>query len=318
MRVRVLVVLLAGALAVPGYADASHDPAAEVRTVKLLPLPAVAGGAPSSALGRRYEWIVPRARKDRPGSGGGRRVHIVYVTTTDRPAPDLDRRGVLDMSLRAINRWMVKKTGRKWRLDTFRFRPGVRRNGRVVRLARRSAVDVTFVRSGRRSASMDSVSDVADLLRARGFHRPDRRYLAFVAGDAGGVCGEAEYPLSPSSGPVGQYAAVFLYSDRGCGTRAFAKQVTRPSWSEAATLHEFLHNDGVAPLTSPHTCAESPGHICTAGLAHTDLDPEMADLLFPFVTGPLTKKVLDRGRDDYFDHPWPHRDLRNSGYLRRA
>jgi hypothetical protein len=310
------LLLLPGGLAVASHGagpspGAVGSPAAAPATVRLLPLPEHQGGAPHpSKVRRRFRWLIPRARRDRPDGARRPLVHIVYVTTTNRPSPPLDRYGVLEVSLRAQNRWMAAQMARKWRLDTFRYRPDPRRARRVRR------VDVTFVRSGRRSSRLDTVAEVAALLRARGFARSDRRYLAYVASDAGDVCGEAEYPLQ--DGDTGRYAAIFLYSAAGCGTRAFARRPGAPSWSEAVTLHEFVHNDGVAPLTSPHTCADSPGHICTAPLDLTDLDPEMPDLMFPYVTGPLDEKVLDRGRDDYLDHGLPYRDLRDSPFLRRT
>lgn len=299
---------LALLVVLPGSGLEAAHPGHATDTVRLLPLPEIGDGAPRpSKLRSRFPWRIPRARKDRPNTASGPLVHVVYVTSRDRPAPPLDRLGILEVSLRAQNRWLRDEMGAAWRFDRFRYRPPGR--SRKVRL-----VDVTFVPTNRRSSGLDTVTEVGDLLRRRGFDRPNTRYLAYVAADAGNVCGEAEYPLF--EGNTGRYAAVFLYSAKGCGTRAFAPRVRRPSWSEAVTLHEFLHNDGVAPLTAPHTCGTSPGHICTAPLDLTDLDPEAGDLMFPYVTGPLRRKTLDRGRDDYLDHPWPHRDLRDSRYLR--
>jgi hypothetical protein len=37
--------------------------------------------------------------------------------------------------------------------------------------------------------------------------------------------------------------------------------------------------------------------------------------MYPYVTVPLSEKVLDRGNDDYFDHDLPLADLIDSPYL---
>jgi hypothetical protein len=36
--------------------------------------------------------------------------------------------------------------------------------------------------------------------------------------------------------------------------------------------------------------------------------------MFPFVTYPLKDKVLDRGHDDYYNHPFPTKDLADSPF----
>jgi hypothetical protein len=306
-----LAACLAASLAVPGPGAVASHPGTAPRVVQLVvPERAFAAAPPPTELRRRFPWKLPRATRDRPDRLG-KAVHVVYVTTTDQPSPALDRLGILEVSLRSQNRWLREQAGIAWRFDTFRFRPPGER--RTVRL-----VDVTFVASGLPSRRLDSLEEVRRLLEARGFDRPARRYLAYVASDAGSVCGEAEYPLSNDPQDAERYGALYLYSDPGCGSRVFAERVARPSWSEAIAMQEFVHNDGIVPLTAPHNCPSAPAHVCTPGLELTPLDPERADVMFPFVSGPLSEKVLDRDRDDYLDHDWPHRDFRQSPYLRRA
>jgi hypothetical protein len=86
--------------------------------------------------------------------------------------------------------------------------------------------------------------------------------------------------------------------------------------SEAIALHENFHNEGMVPLTAPHRCLAFYFHLCSAaaGAVVDALDPENIDLLFPFVTFPLRDKVVDRGHDDYYDYPFPYRDMADSPF----
>jgi hypothetical protein len=64
----------------------------------------------------------------------------------------------------------------------------------------------------------------------------------------------------------------------------------------------------------PH-CAANQFHNCTAQVGsqltriERGLDPESVDALFPFVTFALRDKKLDKDRDDYYGHPFLHRNL---------
>lgn len=303
--------LLATALAAEPAVSA-HDQE-ELAVARLLALPeaAVESSPTPTPIKQRYPWLIPRARRDRADERKGRVVHVAYVVPSDFPDQRLDRFGILEDSLRAQNHWMRRKAGLEWRLDTFRFRA----NGK-----RRRAVDVTYVASRRPAAQLQTLDDVIEVLRDRGMKIGRKRYLAYVATDAGGVCGEAEFPVVPEEGSFGQYTALYMYSAAGCGGQSFASGPKKGSWAEAIAQHELIHNDGAVPLVAPHDCRPAfIGHVCTPGaVLFAGLDPEERDLMFPFASGPLRKKKLDLGRDDYFRHPFPYRDLANSPFLVRA
>jgi hypothetical protein len=86
--------------------------------------------------------------------------------------------------------------------------------------------------------------------------------------------------------------------------------------SESILMHESTHNEGFVRPESLHQCSAFAFHICTAqaGAILDTLDPESVDLMFPFVTFPLYQKVLDRDHDDYYNHPFPTKDLIDSPY----
>ena len=236
-------------------------------------------------------------------------MHVVYLTTTDQPAPALDRLGMLEDSVRAQDAWMREASGLRWRLDVFEFR--VRGQRRPVR-----AVDVTFVQAGVPSEQLTTLADIRGVLEAKGLDQPGKRYLVYAAVDAGPVCGEGEYPLSSDPAVVGAYSAVYLFSDAGCGSLDLAADRRSPSWAETIAQQELMHNDGAVPMTAPHDCKPTAtAHVCTPGLVATGLDPETRDVMFPFASGPLSDKQLDLGRDDYFRHGLPHRDLADSPHL---
>jgi hypothetical protein len=74
-------------------------------------------------------------------------------------------------------------------------------------------------------------------------------------------------------------------------------------------VHEALHTLGAVSRSAPHDCdGESSGHTC---------DNE-ADLMFPSIGGdPLSAKLLDPGRDDYYAHPGGWTDTQDSAWLVR-
>ena len=77
----------------------------------------------------------------------------------------------------------------------------------------------------------------------------------------------------------------------------------------------MLHNEGQTVPEAIHHCAANQFHICTAQvgsqltLIDRGLDPESVDALFPYVTFALRDKKLDKDNDDYYNHPFLHRDL---------
>jgi len=142
-----------------------------------------------------------------------------------------------------------------------------------------------------------------------------KRYLVYYEGPAesANICGTAYLNIT---GGFAQWSVVWLGSAPGCRARDFGTPETGGGMSEAIALHENFHNEGMVPLEALHQCWALQFHLCTAaaGAAVDAVDPENIDLLFPFVTFPLRDKVVDRGRDDYYDHPFLHRDMADSPF----
>jgi hypothetical protein len=189
--------------------------------------------------------------------------------------------------------------------------------GRSPRIARAGGgYDLTKVPGDAAADTYTSLEAITTELRRRGFTAANKRYLIYAAVNRGGVCGEGEYP--DPLGTVARYAAVYLDSAASCGARDFGGGTAASAGkSDTIAAHEWLHNEGVAPLLAPHTCASSPYHVCTGPLwLGGDIDPEAHDVVFPIITARLSTMVLDRDRDDYLDHPWPHiPNLRDSVWL---
>lgn len=325
--VAVLAAMIAGtgSFAVPAapLASAADAPQATIEVgLRALPNQSVPPSGPVWPTGPCRKSST-RSTTDRPDLHKGEQVHIVYVLAADMTDEGLDRNGVLQCSVLAWNQWFEEQSGGvSWQLDTFKQR---RRNEPLV--------DITFIRSQQPSAELNSVSEVAEELKKAGLLPGDesgpKKFLAYVGSSSGNLCGQAHYPPL-QFGTAGlqesaKTAAVFLFSDEGCGARVFGEPGS-PSWSEAIAMHELIHTEGVVPLGAPHGCltpGESlPTHICTPGLAVAEIagvevDPERVDVMFPFSTLPLSDNVLDRDNDDYFDHALPLRDLADSPWLVR-
>ena len=270
-------------------------------------------------IAQRYPWTFPRSEVDRPDEISGPMVHVVYLVPAGMPDDHYDELGVLEDSLRSMNHWMRQQTGnQQWRLDTYTFQP----SGSPTPV---NAVDVTFIQSSKPSAELSEAESVRAELAAHGLDEVDKRYLTYVAADAGAVCGDAFVPISVDQTEVvdGKYAQVYLYSTEGCRPREFAWNATEPSYTEATAIHELVHNDGMVPMAAPHNCVVSPlafGHVCTGPLwasavIGNDLDPERFDLMYPFAGLPLTEKTLDADHLDYYRHPAPYLDLEQGLYL---
>jgi hypothetical protein len=123
-----------------------------------------------------------------------------------------------------------------------------------------------------------------------------KKYLVYYDGpvEEPNVCGTASG--APTTGP--SFAVVYLRAcDVEAGTGALSADVA---------VHELIHALGAVPTQAPHTCPETPGHVC---------DSE-DDLMFPSTSGqPLEAMLLDSGRDDYYGHSGSWFDVQDSGWL---
>ncbi len=251
-----------------------------------------------------------RVTEDRPDLTQDPAVHVMYVLPADGADGQLDTNGVLEDSAGAMNLWLGQQTnGRSLRLDTYLDR-------------RTSRLDISFVRLAQTAAQVsesgDAITAVTNELEHLGWTAdPSRkRYLVYYEGaaESPGICGTAYYPLA---GGFAQWSVVWLGSSSGCQARDFGNPTIGGGMNEAIAWHELFHNEAIVPAAAPHHCWAFTFHLCTAaaGAALDTLDPEAADLMFPFVTFPLRDKVVDRDRDDYYDHPFPWRDMADSPFL---
>jgi hypothetical protein len=144
-------------------------------------------------------------------------------------------------------------------------------------------------------------------VKTAGMTDPNKRYLIYAEIGRGDICGESYYPVPPLR-DQGQYALVYLGSNAGCVSRDIGDGTTASAGkAETIAAHEWLHNEGVAPLGAPHYCPGSMYHICTGPLwVSPDLDPERLDIVFPYITDRLSGMTLDAGNDDYFKTSNPY------------
>ena len=259
------------------------------------------GGKPSTG----------RVSADRlPDLNVGSQAHAIYFVPSDAIDQTLDTNGVIEDSILSTKSWLQAQTGgRHIRLDMYDDRGTPR-------------LDVTFVRgnltSAEYAATGDAFTTVTDELEARGWNADPalKRYYVYYEGPAesANICGTAYVNTLGTS--FAQWTVVWLGASPGCGARDFGTPETGPQMSESILLHESVHNEGMVRPESLHHCSAFAFHLCTAqgGAALETLDPEAVDLMFPFVTYPLKDKVLDRGRDDYYNHPFLSRDLFDSPF----
>lgn len=251
-----------------------------------------------------------RVTADRlPDLATGAQGHAIYFVPSDAVDNTLDTNGVIENAILSMNLWLESQTGRHIRLDTYSDRGTPR-------------LDVSFVRglktAGEYAATGDAFTAVTDELEARGWNADpsQKRYYVYYEGPAedSNICGTAFVNTLGTS--FAQWSVVWLGSSPGCGARDFGTPETGAGLSEAVLLHESTHNEGLVRPESIHHCTAFAFHLCSAqaGAILDTLDPEAIDLMFPFVTYKLKDKRLDPGNDDYFNHPFPTRDLADSPF----
>ena len=261
------------------------------------------------ASGRNPKPSAGRSLVDRTDVAAGAQAHAIYFVPSDGVDQTLDTNGTIEDAVLSMNVWLEAQTGRHIRLDTYTYR-------------RTERLDISFVRglltTAEYAATGDAIAAVTDELEARGWTADpsQKRYYVYYEGPAEdpNICGTA-YANTLGTG-FAQWSVLWLGANPGCGARDFGTPAAGPGMSESILLHESTHNEGLVRPESIHHCWAFPFHLCSAGAgAVLDvLDPEAVDLMFPFVTYPLRDKLLDPGNDDYYNHPFPTRDLYDSPY----
>lgn len=282
----------------PGAASHQGEPILPIVEVVVAPWIHPGDEAPLPSLQPQTQVVTTRQTADQPDPAnidGRKMIHGIYFVPSGRDR-QYDINGSLQNSFASFDNWFVREAGRAFRID--RLTTG--------------EYDITFVAADQPMSSYRGIGSIRTELIAKGFNLPNKRYLVWAEIATGGVCGSAYY------GPDEKYTGVYLRSVAGCGATDFGDGTAAGARvSEVISAHEIMHNEGVASMLAPHHCAIASAHLCTGPLAlFGSLDPEEVDLIFPFITGrPLSTKVLDRGHDDYFRHPFPYRDLDSSLYF---
>ena len=231
-------------------------------------------------------WCGAAAQVDRvPNAVAGNPVHWVYLIPSDGTDSLGDVANAMQSDADQVDAW--------WRgQDSSR----VPRNDVTV-FSCGTQLDVTTVRSTLTGAQLTPISSrfsgIIETLEGAGLASPLTKYLVYYDGpiDDDNICGQGG---SDSTG-LG-VAIVFYRSCTGVSTAAVA-------------AHEFLHTIGAVPTGAPNECTgDNAAHTC---------DNE-SDLMYPAVGGgPLSAKVLDPGRDDYYGHPGAWLDTQDSPWLVR-
>jgi hypothetical protein len=243
-------------------------------------LPAVSGGQAATA------WCGAAASSDRVANViAGDPVHWVYLIPSDGPDNLAAVASVMQADAASIDSWWRgQDSTRAPRNDLASFSCGTQ-------------LDITTVRAASSSAQLAPLdsrfSAIADAVEQAGLDSTYTKYLVYYDGPVveDNVCGQGG-----SDGSGFGAAVVYYRSCVGVSTAAVA-------------AHEFLHTIEAVPPGAPNDCiGEDSGHVC---------DTE-SDIMYPAIGGePLSAKVLDVGRDDYYGHAGAWTDTQDSAWLVR-
>lgn len=284
MRTALAVAAACSLVAVAGAGVSEHDHAdSSVRDVTsgdIVPGFATARTAATAA------WCGTPVQADRvPNASAGNPVHWVYAIPADGPDGLGTLASLMQSDAEQIDAWWRREDPtRTPRNDLAAFSCGTQLDITTLRLTRSSAQLTPL--QGRFAA-------IADALETSGLGSSLTKYTVYYDGptDDTDVCGQG---ASDSSG-FG-VAVVYYRSCVGVSTAAVA-------------AHELLHTLGAVPRAAPNDCeGESSGHTC---------DDEN-DLMYPSIGGePLSAKLLDSGRNDYYGHSGGWLDTQDSAWLVR-
>jgi hypothetical protein len=277
-----LAALLLGVVALSG-AGAAAGTTPNVRDVRADDLAPRASAASAEALAA---WCGAASQVDRvPNVVAGNPIHWVYMISSDGADNLATLANVMQADAEEIDSWWRREDStRAPRNDLATFSCGTQ-------------LDITTVRMTRSSAQLSQLQGrfaaIADALDTNDLASSFTKYVVYYDGPTGdaNVCGQGG---SDSSG-FG-VAAVYYQSCVGVSTAAVA-------------AHEFLHTVGAVSRSAPNDCdGEASGHTC---------DDER-DLMYPSIGGePLSSKLLDPGRNDYYGHSGGWTDTQDSAWLVR-
>jgi hypothetical protein len=239
-----------------------------------------------TAAAAQAAWCGTAVQSDRTPNGiAGNPVHWVYVIPSDGADNLSGLASIMQSDAEEIDGW--------WRGQDPTHTP---RND-VATFSCGIQLDITTLRAPRSSAELSPLngrfSGIIDALDEAGLDSSFTKYVVYYDGPTAdtNVCGQG------GSDSTGFGVAVVYYrSCTGVSTAAVA-------------AHEVLHTLGAVPSGAPNGCVgEDSGHVC-------DTD---TDLMYPAIGGgPLSSKVLDPGRDDYYGHSGSFTDTQDSAWLVR-
>jgi len=280
-RVLAAVVALAATILATGASAVTGT--MTVRNVTAEDLPTLQSTARSVA---QTAWCGTGAQADRAPNGvAGNPIHWVYVIPSDGADNLSGLASVMQSDAEQIDGWWRgQDPSRTPRNDVASFSCGAQ-------------LDVTTVRSLRSSAQLSSLQgrffEMVQALGQAGLDAAFTKYVIYYDGPTadGNVCGQGGSDATGFG-----VAVVYVRACVGISTAAVA-------------AHEFLHTIDAVPGAAPNDCEnESSGHTC---------DDE-SDLMFPSIGGePLSSKLLDPGRDDYYGHAGGWTDTQDSAWLVR-
>ncbi|MDH4340181.1 MAG: hypothetical protein OEW52_01670 [Thermoleophilia bacterium] len=241
---------------------------------------------PGSAARTAASWCGSVSQSDRtPNAIAGNPVRWVYALPSDGQDRLSSIGDVMQTDAEQIDAW--------WRAQDPTHVP---RND-LAQFSCGLQLDIATVRTLESSAELSLLAGrfaaVFNALNAAGLRSPFAKYVVYfdsAVSDAT-VCGQGG---SDSSG-FG-LAVVYTQACTGVSTAAVA-------------AHELLHTLGAVPEGAPNECPdEDGGHTCD----------ESSDLMYPSIDdAPLSTKVLDPGRNDYYGHSGAWADAQDSPWLVR-
>ncbi len=274
------VAVLAAALATTGASAPTESMTVENVTAWDVPPRSVATSVLQTA------WCGQAAQVDRaPNAIAGNPIHWVYAIPSDGPDNLSGLASVMQSDAEQIDGWWRgQDPARTPRNDVAPFSCGTQ-------------LDITTLRTSRSSAQLAPLqgrfSAIVAALDQASLSSSTTKYVVYYDGPTadGNVCGQGG---SDSSG-FGA-AVVYLRACVGVSTAA-------------VTAHEVLHTFGAVSRAAPNDCeGETSGHTCD----------DASDLMFPSIGGePLSAKLLDLGRNDYYGHSGSWTDTQDSPWLVR-
>jgi hypothetical protein len=242
-------------------------------------LPVISSPARTAAT-----WCGTPAQADlTPNSLAGFPVHWIYALPSDGGDRFSTVASLMQTDAEAIDAW--------WRREDPTRTP---RND-LTQLQCGQQLDLTTLRaplSGIQLADANSrFGQIFNTLLAANFRSPFTKYVVYYDGPVADadICGQG---ASDSSG----FGLAVLYAQACVGVS-----------TAAVVAHELLHTLGAVPRGAPHDCpSPSDGHTCD----------NVSDLMHPTIDGsPLSAKLLDPGRDDYYGHSGGFPDSQDSPWL---